>query len=143
MAKQSLRERKEQLVNKWEEIFEQKIGDHLSIKGLSVFWSDDTSYEGAVAMLDKAALLMVVQEATDNINVSVNGNELVIVIDRDNEEEGEEDGDVRKPFEVERVPDNWFFVEKFETEDEARQFIREQAMTTPYTLKDFRVVKVY
>ena len=35
------------------------------------------------------------------------------------------------------------FDETFETIDEAKEFIKNEALTTEYTVDDFRIIKVY
>lgn len=128
----TLKERKQELVKNWEEIFEKNITEALTVKGLERFWSDDTPYEEAGCMLDNAAILEVVTALENEvIGVAVAH---VSRVDKDDESE--------TPYEVERTTDHYFFEEKFKTKEDAKQFIEMQAMATPYTIHDFRVVKV-
>ena len=130
MSKESVVTKKEKLKNKFEECFKTSIEEHLSEEGIAHFWSDNTSYAEAMGMLDAAAILMLFDSAKTVLDV-------VVHIGDD-----DDDDEVATPYEVERVCDHYFFEEKFETEEKAKEFIREQAMNSPYQLKDFRIVKV-
>ena len=133
MAK-TLKERKEELKNVWESIFEKKIEEALTEKGLAKFWDENTSFDMAGNMLDKAAIL----ESLGNLTVGDIEGVIIIekrVCDDDTDE-------VTVPYEVERVADHYFYEEKFETEEDAKEFIRNTAMETEYKVSDFRVVKV-
>ena len=50
--------------------------------------------------------------------------------------------EVKKPFEVERIKDNYFYSEPFATIKEANEFINNICLNSEFKVDDFRIVKV-
>lgn len=138
----SLKEKKEQLKEHWESCFEMKMEDVFKPHAIKRYWDDETDFEEAGAMFDKAALHLAISALDGDV---IGG--IIMMVNACEEAKQEmkaEACDAKNgtPYEVERVADHYFYSEKFSTEEEAKEFIKEKAMTTEYTLKDFRVVKV-
>lgn len=144
MSVRGLLEKKQELVNKWEEIFGVKIEEALTDEGLKAFWSAKTNLKGAMAMLDVAAAAEALDGLPDDVlEFLLNGFSGVAIVTVGGKAD-EEPCNVKNgtPYEVERIEDHYFYDEKFETEEAAKDFIKSLAMTSTYTVKDFRVIKV-
>ena len=123
-----LRKEKELLIQKWEECFHKKVTDILSESGMEKFFDDNTSITEATVMLTIPAIADALDKAEDEDAVRV------VVIDDEDAEEGK--------FTVLRVTDESLCNKRFETKEEAEDFIKEQALHTRYTVDEFKIVKV-
>lgn len=123
-----LRKEKELLIQKWEECFHKKVTDILSESGMNKFFDDNTSITEATVMLTIPAIADALEKAEDEDAVRV------VVIDDEDAEEGK--------FTVLRVTDESLCNKRFETKEEAEDFIKEQALHTRYTVDEFKIVKV-
>lgn len=123
-----LRRDKEELIQKWEECFNKKVSDVLSESGLNKFFDDDTSITEATIMLTIPAIADALDKAESEDAVRV------VVIDDEDAEEGK--------FTVLRITDESLCNKRFETKEEAEDFIKEQALHTRYTIDEFKIVKV-
>ena len=123
-----LRKEKELLVQKWEECFHKKVTDILSESGMNKFFDDNTSITEATVMLTIPAIADALDKAEDEDAVRV------VVIDDEDAEEGK--------FTVLRITDESLCNKRFETKEEAKDFIKEQALHTRYTIDEFKIVKV-
>ena len=123
-----LREEKELLVQKWEECFHKKVTDVLSESGMNKFFDDNTSITEATVMLTIPAIADALDKAESEDAVRV------VVIDDEDAEEGK--------FTVLRITDESLCSKRFETKEEAEDFIKEQALHTRYTIDEFKIVKV-
>lgn len=122
-----LRKEKELLVQKWEECFHKKVTDVLSESGMNKFFDDNTSITEATIMLTIPAIADALDEAESEDVVRV------VIADEDAEE---------GKFTVLRTTDESLCSKRFETKEEAKDFIKEQALHTRYTVDEFKVVKV-
>ena len=134
-----LRKEKELLIQKWEECFHKKVTDILSESGMNKFFDDNTSIAEATIMLTIPAIADALDEAEgeDAVRAIVKDNEdavRVVVIDDEDAEEGK--------FTVLRTTDESLCSMRFETKEEAEDFIKEQALHTRYTVDEFKIVKV-
>ena len=123
-----LRKEKELLIQKWEECFHKKVTDILSESGMNKFFDDNTSITEATVMLTIPAIADALEKAEDEDAVRV------VVIDDEDAEEGK--------FTVLRITDESLCSKRFETKEEAEDFIKEQALHTRYTVDEFKIVKV-
>lgn len=123
-----LRKEKELLIQKWEECFHKKVTDILSESGMNKFFDDNTSITEATIMLTIPAIADALDEAEGEDAVRV------VVIDDEDAEEGK--------FTVLRITDESLCSKRFETKEEAEDFIKEQALHTRYTIDEFKIVKV-
>lgn len=123
-----LRKEKELLIQKWEECFHKKVTDILSESGMNKFFDDNTSITEATIMLTIPAIADALDKAEDEDAVRV------VVIDDEDAEEGK--------FTVLRITDESLCNKRFETKEEAEDFIKEQALHTRYTIDEFKIVKV-
>ena len=123
-----LRKEKELLIQKWEECFHKKVTDILSESGMNKFFDDNTSITEATVMLTIPAIADALDKAEGEDAVRV------VVIDDEDAEEGK--------FTVLRVTDESLCNKRFETKEEAEDFIKEQALHTRYTVDEFKIVKV-
>ena len=123
-----LRKEKELLVQKWEECFHKKVTDVLSESGMNKFFDDNTSITEATVMLTIPAIADALDKVEDEDAVRV------VVIDDEDAEEGK--------FTVLRITDESLCSKRFETKEEAEDFIKEQALHTRYTVDEFKIVKV-
>ena len=123
-----LRKEKELLIQKWEECFHKKVTDVLSESGMNKFFDDNTSITEATIMLTIPAIADALDKAEDEDAVRV------VVIDDEDAEEGK--------FTVLRITDESLCNKRFETKEEAEDFIKEQALHTRYTIDEFKIVKV-
>ena len=123
-----LRKEKELLIQKWEECFHKKVTDILSESGMEKFFDDNTSITEATVMLTIPAIADALEKAEDEDAVRV------VVIDDEDAEEGK--------FTVLRITDESLCNKRFETKEEAEDFIKEQALHTRYTVDEFKIVKV-
>ena len=123
-----LRKEKELLIQKWEECFHKKVTDILSESGMNKFFDDNTSITEATVMLTIPAIADALDKAEDEDAVRV------VVIDDEDAEEGK--------FTVLRITDESLCSKRFETKEEAEDFIKEQALHTRYTIDEFKIVKV-
>ena len=123
-----LRKEKELLIQKWEECFHKKVTDILSESGMNKFFDDNTSITEATVMLTIPAIADALDKAESEDAVRV------VVIDDEDAEEGK--------FTVLRVTDESLCNKRFETKEEAEDFIKEQALHTRYTIDEFKIVKV-
>lgn len=135
MAK-SLKEQKIEMKNDWEKCFEKKIEDKLTEKGLKKFWDENTSLEEA--MLTHAA----VDDFVEHLMGSLAGAIIIGVGGCQDEEEANDDAETEQ-FQVFRSKDNFFYENVFDSVESAKEFIRGLAMSTMYTVDDFKIVKVY
>lgn len=122
-----LRKEKELLIQKWEECFHKKVTDILSESGMNKFFDDNTSITEATVMLTIPAIADALDKVEDEDAVRV-------VIDDEDAEEGK--------FTVLRITDESLCNKRFETKEEAEDFIKEQALHTRYTIDEFKIVKV-
>ena len=123
-----LRKEKELLIQKWEECFHKKVTDILSESGMNKFFDDNTSITEATVMLTIPAIADALDKAESEDAVRV------VVIDDEDAEEGK--------FTVLRITDESLCNKRFETKEEAEDFIKEQALHTRYTIDEFKIVKV-
>ena len=123
-----LRKEKELLIQKWEECFHKKVTDILSESGMNKFFDDNTSITEATVMLTIPAIADALDKAEGEDAVRV------VVIDDEDAEEGK--------FTVLRITDESLCNKRFETKEEAEDFIKEQALHTRYTIDEFKIVKV-
>ena len=137
MAK-SLKEKKIEMKNYWENCFELKIEDKLTEEGLKKFWDENTSFKEAEEMLTHAAIDNLVGHLLDSLAC-----EIIIGVGGCKDEEEENDDTETEKFEVFRSKDNFFYENVFDSAESAKEFIRELAMSTTYTVDDFKIAKVY
>lgn len=122
-----LRKNKEILIQKWEECFHKKVTEVLSESGMNKLFDDNTSLTEATIMLTIPAIVDALEEAE--------GEDIVrVVIADEDAKEGK--------FGVLRTTDESLCIKRFETKEEANDFIKEQALHTKYTIDEFKVVKV-
>ena len=122
-----LRKEKELLIQKWEECFHKKVTDILSESGMNKFFDDNTSITEATVMLTIPAIADALDKAESEDVVRV------VIADEDAEE---------GKFTVLRTTDESLCNKRFETKEEAKDFIQEQALHTRYTVDEFKIVKV-
>ena len=122
-----LRKEKESLIQKWEECFHKKVTDVLSEAGMEKFFDENTSITEATVMLTIPAIADALEEAEGEDNVCL------VIKDKDAKEGS---------FTVIRTTDMSLCNERFETKEEAEDFIKEQALHTRYTIDEFEVAKV-
>lgn len=122
-----LRKEKELLIQKWEECFHKKVTDILSESGMNKFFDDNTSITEATVMLTIPAIADALDKAESEDVVRV------VIADEDAEE---------GKFTVLRTTDESLCNKRFETKEEAKDFIKEQALHTRYTVDEFKIVKV-
>ena len=122
-----LRKEKELLIQKWEECFHKKVTDILSEAGMNKFFDNNTSITEATVMLTIPAIADALDKVEDDDVVRV------VIADEDAEE---------GKFTVLRITDESLCSKRFETKEEAKDFIKEQALHTRYTIDEFKVVKV-
>ena len=122
-----LRKEKELLIQKWEECFHKKVTDILSESGMNKFFDDNTSITEATVMLTIPAIADALEKAESDDVVRV------VIADEDAEE---------GKFTVLRITDESLCNKRFETKEEAEDFIKEQALHTRYTIDEFKIVKV-
>ena len=122
-----LRKEKELLIQKWEECFHKKVTDILSESGMNKFFDDNTSITEAIVMLTIPAIADALEKAESDDVVRV------VIADEDAEE---------GKFTVLRITDESLCNKRFETKEEAKDFIKEQALHTRYTVDEFKIVKV-
>lgn len=122
-----IRKDKEILIQKWEECFHKKVTEVLSESGMAKFFDNNTSITEAVIMLTIPAIVDALEDAEDKDAVRV------VIADEDDEE---------GKFGVLRTTDESLCIKRFETKEEANDFIKEQALHTSYTIDEFKVVKV-
>lgn len=122
-----LRKEKELLIQKWEECFHKKVTDILSESGMNKFFDDNTSITEATVMLTIPAIADALEKAESDDVVRV------VIADEDAEE---------GKFTVLRTTDESLCNKRFETKEEAKDFIKEQALHTRYTIDEFKIVKV-
>ena len=123
-----LRKEKELLIQKWEECFHKKVTDILSESGMNKFFDENTSITEATVMLTIPAIADALEKAESEDVVRV------VVIDDEDAKEGK--------FTVLRITDESLCSKRFETKEEAEDFIKEQALHTRYTVDEFKIVKV-
>ena len=128
MAK-SLKEKKEELKQAWEECFKMKIEDKLNDKGLEHFWSDDTSEEEAADLLTAGAIDMLLDDMLDDL--------LGIVIIKGNPNKNEKSG---KKYRV--VGDGFTSDKTFTTIEGAENYRDEMAKTSHFTVDELDIVEV-
>lgn len=133
-----LRNKKAQLKSTWEKDNDLKLEDVLSEEGLNHFWDDETCYIEVVGMLIHATI----SAAFDIVKASPFA--VICGVVHDEEEQDEEPCNAKNdtPFEVERVKDHYFYEDKFESEEAAKEFIKDICLETEHKMADFRVVKV-
>ena len=139
----NLREQKREIANKWEECFEKKLEDVFTEKGFDKFWSNETSCEDALIMLDKAAINL----AFGSIGDCIGGIAIVVSSKHNEDEKGKEPCKVKhdRPFRVARVEDGkiiQLYDDEYETEDAARAYIQNIVNCSSLTLNDFAVTQV-
>ena len=122
-----LRKEKELLIQKWEECFHKKVTDILSESGMNKFFDDNTSITEATIMLTIPAIADALEKAESEDVVRV------VIADEDAEE---------GKFTVLRITDESLCNKRIETKEEAKGFIKEQALHTRYTVDEFKIVKV-
>ena len=128
----TLREMKEELKKEWEDCFDKNIEDKLNDEGLKKFWDDNTTIEEAEVMLTCAAF----DDLFDGLDGLIGAVIFTSSGCKDNKKE------VKKPFEVERTKDNYFYSESFETIKEANEYINSICLNSEFKVDDFRIVKV-
>lgn len=141
---------KEELKNTWEKIFEEKIEDHLTEIGLKRFWSPKTSVAGAEMMLTKAATIMFLESVLGKNAPKGKHIEVIILGEDDDEDEKWEtaesekeycEGSKPKKFAVLEKEDDHVYPDRFETDEEAYDFIKVICMNTSHTFDDFKVIQ--
>lgn len=147
MANVELRTKKEELVKKWQDCFEEKIENAITEEGLNVFWSDETSLEDATRMLDVAGFAEALGGLPDAvIDFLLGGSSgiAVMAVSHKSEGPGAEPCNVKNgtPYRIVRKKDNHLFEMEFETEQSAKDFIENAVRHSPYTIDDFMVLKV-
>ena len=120
----NLRNKKEEIKNNWEKIFEKKIEEFITPEGIEVFWDDKTPFEEALMMLDIAAVAYAI-EGIHNLKKE------------------DDDNTKTKKFQVFNLKTKSLYVNTFDSVKEAKEFIKELAMSTLFTVNDFKIVKVY
>lgn len=123
----SLRERKEELIKGWEECFGVELKTQVNERGFEFIWDDSTSALEVRGFLTFVAVNMCVDDIFGAV-ISIKNKK--------------EDSDV-KPFKVMRTKDNFIYREEFETEEAAKEHIKGIAMSTSYTVEDFKVIQVH
>lgn len=141
--KESLKEKKIEMKNYWENCFELKIEDKLTEEGLKKFWDENTSFKEAEEMLTYAAIDNLVGHLFDSLAC-----EVIIGVGgcKEKEEHDEEPCNVKNgtPFKVVRTKDSFIYEDEFETKEAADEFIRNTAMHSALlTVDDFKIAKVY
>ena len=130
----TLREMKEELKKEWEDCFNKKIEDKFYDEDLKRFWDDNTKIEEAKVMLTCAAL--------DDLLVGLDGLDGLVGTVIFKSSGCKDKKEVKKPFEVERIKDNYFYSESFETIKEANEYINNICLNSEFKVDDFRIVKV-
>ena len=128
MAK-SLKEKKEELKNVWEECFKMKIEDKLNDKGLEHFWSDDTSEKEAAELLTAGAIDMLLDGLLEDL--------VGIAIIKGNHNKNEKSG---KKYRV--VGDGFTSDKTFTTIEGAENYRDEMAKTSHFTVDELDIVEV-
>ena len=143
MAK-SLKEKKIEMKNDWENCLELKLEDKLTEKGLKKFWDENTSLEEAEAMLTHEAI----DDFVGHLFGSLAGAIIMGIGGcQDEEEHDEEPCNIKNgaPYKIARVEDGKVtFIEddEFETEEAAKAVIQERVNHSTHTLSDFCVIQV-
>lgn len=132
--RKSLATRKDELRKKFEECFDTKLEEQLSSEGLATFWSDDTPFEGALEMLDFAALL-ILMASLDKVKAKA------IVVEVSESDDDDEDVNSDE-YQVYNEVKKEFYSHKFESKEDADEFVVREACNSEYKLSDFKVVKV-
>lgn len=120
----NLRNKKEEIKNNWEKCFDKKVEEFITPEGIEAFWDDKTPFEEALMMLDIAAVAYAI-EVVHNLKKE------------------DDDNTKTKKIQVFNLKDKFLYVNTFDSVKEAKEFIKELAMSTPFTVNDFKIVKVY
>jgi hypothetical protein len=150
-----LREKKEMLVKTWEKLFDKKVEDSLTEKGLKKLWDENTDVGEASDMLTSAAINDLVSSVLGDIVDKVPKNTSGIIIvglgddDDDNEDVEEENTEcgqgpeVKKEgmFKVVNLTTKRIYDDGFCSEEEAQDFIKETCMNTHYSVSEFGIVQ--
>lgn len=132
MANLSLREKKEEAKQEWEDCFSRKMEDSINEEGIKYYWDDDTSLEDALDLLTQAAI----HDAFGHIIDDIVG--IAVVKCKEKKEEPRNNNS----FMVMKKSDRHLYSDVFDTEEGAQDFINDIAMTTSFTTKDFEIIKV-
>lgn len=134
--------KKEQLKENFEGCFEVKLEDILTEGDLKKYWSDNTSVEKAVSMLDTAAFNLAV--------AAMKGDVVGAIImmceamgDAEEEMEAARENEELDQFQVFNTEGRYFYDDVFTSVDDAKAFINEKALNTQFKVADFKVVRVY
>lgn len=134
----SIKEKKLELVSKWEECFDKKVSEFFNEKGIKHIWDDVTSVDEVGDMLDYAAIHLTFGKLANNL-----AGIIVEVVQGPTGPTKKCSNDKHADvFQVLRVNDNHLLPGKFETEEGAQEFIKEECLRTVFTLDDFKVIKV-
>lgn len=146
----TLKEKKETLKKEWERCFEMPIEEKLNEKGLEKFWDDATTVEEAEELLTSVAIDLLIERhigCLGEVIGSIIGDAAkVIVIAGGSDKKlckGEEknEGAAAKKFAVLEKEDSHVYPDRFETADEAYDFIKVICMNSTHTFDDFKVVE--
>ena len=120
-----LRNKKEEFKNNWERCFEKKIETYITPEGIEDFWDDKTPLDEAILMLDIAAVTYVIESLSNNLKEKDDANTKA------------------NKLQVFNLKEECFYEKTFDSVNEAKEYIKEVAMSTPFTVNDFKIVKVY
>lgn len=124
---------KEKLRKEWEECFDEKLDEHLTVKGMEKFYSPETSLEEAANMLTKAAVIMLFND----IGIKFpEGKTSVIIINGDDEPC---EGKASKPFIV--LENGEAVDERFESIEDAEEYIKKICMSSTRMRDNFKIVQ--
>lgn len=121
----NLRNKKEELKNEWEGCFNKKIETYISPEGIEAFWDDKTPLDEVALMLDIAAVAYVIEGLSNSLK------------------EKDDDNTKANKLQVFNLKEECFYKKTFDSVNEAKKYIKEVATSTPFTVDDFKIVKVY
>ena len=149
----SLREKKEEMVKEWEKCFERKFDEVCNKEGLNYLYDDNTSEEDALDMLDffaKTVFVTDLIEKADSISIITVKDGTIV----DKPETCEDCNFDNKPCKCDECENNKLRVvfrvvrkgkeileNKFRTEKEAEDFIKEHCLTSTDTRADFKIMQ--
>lgn len=152
MSVRGLLEKKQELVNKWEEIFGVKIEEALTDEGLKAFWSAKTSLKGAMAMLDAAAAIEALgdlpEDALDFLLDGFSGVAIVTVGGKADEKLEQKPLNAEKDKRLLEVGDKFYILDDntmkihgtYSSYDQAHKEMMDLALNTELKLSDLSIL---
>ena len=137
--------KKDKLVKRIKECFGKELSDVFTEKGVEKFYDPNTSVEFAEGMLDRAAIHLAVGETLGTLFSVVFGDAVEVLTEEELEAENEDlgFGDTSEEFQVYNSSSRVMYGSIFDSYEDAKRFVEEEALNSSYMLSDFKIVKVY